>query len=552
MADRYQDRPFPADGGFDRGGRQASSKSESDPLAELARLIGQTDPFAGMGRANQPVQPRGNPRDQLSQPQQPQPQPAPQRDDPPAGPPPWMQRAATQPPPQDFAPSRPPAQRFAAPEPDQQAPAFAAAQAPSPQDFAPARSPQEFAPARPPQEFAPARPPQEFAPARPPQDFAPGRPAAPRYAEPDFQAQAFAPAQEEEVDPEQRYDEALYGQLPGASRGLPQDGGYEDPYAYQDDYGDETADQLVKPRRGGMTTIAVVVGLAVVGTGGAFAYRTFVGSPRSGEPPIIRADVGPNKMIPPMQSGDAPGKLIQDRMTGGGGTERMVSREETPVDLRDSTSGPRVVFPPLNQNANPPPAASVAPSSRLPANPNNASTGSFGGDEPRKIRTLSVRSDQAADAAAAPAAAKPAAAPMTRAMTAAARNPAPAANANASANSPMSLSPQAAAPAATRVAAINSPQPVTSTATSSDGGGGYMVQVASQRSEADAQVTYKSLQGKYSAVLGEREPMIKRVDLGEKGIYFRAMVGPFGSTNEATQFCNGLKTAGGQCIVQRN
>ncbi len=59
MADRYQDRPFPADDDYDRGDDQhASAKGESDPLAELARLIGQTDPFASMGRANQPVQPR--------------------------------------------------------------------------------------------------------------------------------------------------------------------------------------------------------------------------------------------------------------------------------------------------------------------------------------------------------------------------------------------------------------------------------------------------------------------------------------------------------------
>ncbi len=58
MADRYQDRRFPADDGYDRGGDpHGSARAESDPLAELARLIGQTDPFA-MGRANQPVQPR--------------------------------------------------------------------------------------------------------------------------------------------------------------------------------------------------------------------------------------------------------------------------------------------------------------------------------------------------------------------------------------------------------------------------------------------------------------------------------------------------------------
>ena len=45
-------------------------------------------------------------------------------------------------------------------------------------------------------------------------------------------------------------------------------------------------------------TIAAVLALAVVGTGAAFAYRTFVGSPRSGEPPIIRADNSPTKVVP--------------------------------------------------------------------------------------------------------------------------------------------------------------------------------------------------------------------------------------------------------------
>ena len=47
-------------------------------------------------------------------------------------------------------------------------------------------------------------------------------------------------------------------------------------------------------------------------------------------------------------------------------------------------------------------------------------------------------------------------------------------------------------------------------------------------------------------------PLIKRADLGEKGVYYRAMVGPFGSPDEASQFCGSLKSAGGQCVVQRN
>ena len=45
--------------------------------------------------------------------------------------------------------------------------------------------------------------------------------------------------------------------------------------------------------------------------------------------------------------------------------------------------------------------------------------------------------------------------------------------------------------------------------------------------------------------------MIRRVDLGDKGIYFRAMVGPFASGSEASQVCSSLKSAGGQCIVQK-
>ena len=79
-----------------------------------------------------------------------------------------------------------------------------------------------------------------------------------------------------------------------------------------------------------------------------------------------------------------------------------------------------------------------------------------------------------------------------------------------------------------------------------------MVQVASQKNESDAQASYRALQGKYSTVLGSRTPVIKRADLGDKGVYYRAMIGPFGSADEASQFCGNLKTAGGQCVVQRN
>ena len=80
-----------------------------------------------------------------------------------------------------------------------------------------------------------------------------------------------------------------------------------------------------------------------------------------------------------------------------------------------------------------------------------------------------------------------------------------------------------------------------------------MVQVSSQKSESDAQASFRALQGKYPSVLGSQPVVVKRVDLGEKGVYYRAFAGPFGSADQATQVCNNLKAAGGpQCLIQRN
>jgi len=82
--------------------------------------------------------------------------------------------------------------------------------------------------------------------------------------------------------------------------------------------------------------------------------------------------------------------------------------------------------------------------------------------------------------------------------------------------------------------------------------GGYVVQVSSERSDAEAQASFKVLQSKYPNVLGGRPPLIRRVDLGEKGVVYRAQIGPFDTVDQAKQLCGSLKAAGGHCIVQRN
>jgi hypothetical protein len=490
MADRYQDKPFPADDDYDRGDdHDAPSKGDSDPLAELARLIGQTDPFA-MGRANQQVASRGGAPD----PYQPS-EPAEVEDEPVAGPPPWMQRASRQeaPPQQDYPSAVHPLRGYATPQ---------------------------------------AAPEPEYHPAPP-----------------------FADA-EHEADPS-RYDDALFGQLDSSAQDQ-QDQAYpDDPYAYQDEFGD-SVEEPVKKRGGGMMTVVVVLALAVLGTGAAFAYRTYVGSPRSGDVPVIKADTSPTKIVP--VPADGAGK-VTDRMAANDGAEKIVPREEAPVDI-NAKSGPRVVLQPMNPNA---PSPAVAPA----APPAAVANGAAPVTEPRKIKTFTVPPDQANGAAApaavapAPAAVPPPAKPAPvahAAAPAATRSPNPPSAANASANAPLSLSPQVAQtpPAAeprTRVAAVNpapAPAPVAAAAPSG-AGGGYLVQVSSQKSEADAQASYRTLQGKYQSVLGSQSVLVKRVDLGEKGVYYRAFAGPFSSADQAAQVCSSLKAAGGpQCLVQRN
>jgi cell division protein FtsN len=294
-----------------------------------------------------------------------------------------------------------------------------------------------------------------------------------------------------------------------------------------------------------MVLVGAVLALAVFGVGGAFAYRSYMGSGRTGEPPIIRADAGPTKIIPAPADGTA---KLPDRLASADGTEKIVPREETPVDI-NARSGPRVVFPPLNQNGTPPSTASVAPGAALA----NSGNGTLSNSEPRKIRTFSVRGDQA-DAAATPVTGAPPspAKSAATARTAGATPHTPPSGANASANAPLSLSPQAAQPPAEPSTRVANTAPAQIAPSAGGGSGGYLVQVSSQRNEADAQASYRSLQGKFPSVLGSRAPVIKRADLGDKGVYYRAMVGPFGSPDEASQFCSSLKSAGGQCVVQRN
>jgi sporulation related protein len=370
-------------------------------------------------------------------------------------------------------------------------------------------------------------------------------------------------------------DDELY-QADHEARGYPlnqADYAYEQDAAHhaEEDYYD---DGPTSQRRRGIMAIAGVLVLAVIGTAGAFGYRTLFGSSGSSQPPpVIKADTGPNKIVPATTGKDAQSnKLITDRINERGQSEKLVSREEQPLDK------PATVV--LSQAA-----------------PQSALGSGVIGNEPKKIRTIAIHPDQpvmpdatppGAAPLAVPAPARAAATPATRPSTPStpaaratdvvvtadaeqdvapsppARAAVPGRSAAAASNSgaPLALNPDAPpaarAPAApSRAASVATPAqmaPAPSAAASSGnaGGPGSYVQVSSQRSETEAQAAFRGLQAKYPNQLGGRQPVIHKVDLGAKGTYYRTMVGPFANASEAGELCSSLKAAGGQCLIQRN
>jgi SPOR domain len=414
------------------------------------------------------------------------------------------------------------------------------------------------------------------APAMPPlRTAAPARPAeSDPYGSPlQFSGQHFGHSEPQQQDFQPAYDPAIYGtpqqeQAPA----YPSEAYDDDPArlpqgeeAYEDDYGEE------RPRRG-LKLALVLAGLVVIGTSGVLGYRVFLSGGPSGPPPVIKANTTPSKIVPAPLA-EASNKQIYDRVGGDASQgERIVSREEKPVEVKDSSrSSARVAFPGLPASSGPQDTAMAA------SPPLNTDPGGPMSAEPRKIRTVTIRPDQGIGTGSTPAprpnATPPAARTAAAAPVAPVAAPAPAptptptpsraANGAPNGNAPLSLSPQVAsadasarpafpappvaapAPAApTRLAAV----PPAAEATS----GAFTVQISSQRSETEAQASFRSLQAKFPNLLSDRQPIIRRADLGEKGIYFRAMVGPFTSVDQATQFCGSLKSAGGQCVVQRN
>jgi hypothetical protein len=301
-------------------------------------------------------------------------------------------------------------------------------------------------------------------------------------------------------------------------------------------------------RMGGLSA-AILVACAIVGTATAYGYRTYYKEGGTRPTSVMSGDLTAGDKV---ASNDS--SMTNGRLSDVSPSERTTTRPEQPAPNL------RVVLPPpvtpLTSSAPTTPTATPEP------HPGPANTaGPAVTSEPKRVRTTTFRANPNETASRGSPAERDN--DVGQAHANSGTKPAsPSARGN---RSPMSLDPQApayaAAPAEAQtlrersaaVMPLTPPAPrETAPARTSAGSGHYLVQLSSQRSEAEAHASYRAMQAKYASQLAGHEHVVKRADLGSKGTFYRSMVGPFASAGEAEHFCAKLKSAGAQCITQRN
>ncbi len=416
---------------------------------------------------------------------------------------------------------------------------------------------------------------------------APGQPAydpsAPTYAEPAAHEDVIARDLDKILEEGRSAESGMSGSMMAggvmAGAGAMAGAGTYAAQTYDPAYDEAPVPEDMAPRGRrfgkGAVTAAVLVAIGLGGVGAAALWRGG-GKTAGGEPPVIKADSGPSKVAPQNPGGteipDQNKQIYERNASSKPADAKVVNREEQPIDVQAATRATARVIPPGGSAI----AGTETATAAVPPNP----TAALG--EPKKVRTISIRPDGTVvgsppapgATAAAPAAPRitTASAPPIPASTPAASTPAstssttsnapivrqqapkPAAPARAvpaetAADGPLNVAPQAAparpkpqervaaaAPAAEKPAAPSS--------------GNFTVQLGAPGSEEEARSSFASLQRRYPDELGDQRPIIRKAEVGGKSVY-RLRVGSL-SREEAVDLCNKLKGRGGQCFIATN
>ena len=345
----------------------------------------------------------------------------------------------------------------------------------------------------------------------------------------------------------------------------------------EDEDGDEEyyPDEPAPRGRRGML-VAMALGAAVLLGGGAGAVYKF-GFNHAGAstvPQLVQADAAPAKVIPAAaEQGADPGKkTILDRPDSAAGVNAapsmVASQEQVAVGngeapATDNLAGPRKVATVVVK-----PGEKIAAMATPPADGQQVDSVPgimIGNDDPAAKPAEPVKAKSKAAMAQAQAAAQ---AQAQADAAAAAAQDQPAATDPAPAQAPVKLGK---AGKKTKVAAVTPPpadmpadgaadavppDPAAAMAKASGAapahkaGGGYIIQVRSTKTQADALAYFADLQQRYGDILGSAQPDIQEADLGAKGKWYRLRIGPPGSGAAAKDLCTKLKASGlDACIV---
>ena len=383
-------------------------------------------------------------------------------------------------------------------------------------------------------------------------------------------------------------------------------------YASAEDYEQNVDD--VEGRTSSRRWIAPLVAVGVLAVCGAGAYAWFGSSSSglggNGEPVVIAADSEPVKVAPANPGGKTvpnQDKAVYDRVAGAGSEtpkqQQLISSSEEPVDVVQKTLMPDTLplegendmqMTEVSDTEDP----RLLPQDQQPAGEQPVTV------MPRKVKTMIVRADgklveqevepaaaekiaaapvrgdsSAQTAAAFPTSAPasavaqsgivPASAPVSApadvasSMPVAAEapatieqlvDPAPAVRAPVPGTRPTAQSASVSDQGNTRptapAAAPASAPAAQNTQVASLGQGGYVIQIASLPSQADAQRSYQNLSSKFGSVIGGRGVDIKAAEIAGKGTFYRVRI-PAGSKEQAVALCEKYRAAGGSCLVAR-
>lgn len=319
---------------------------------------------------------------------------------------------------------------------------------------------------------------------------------------------------------------------PEDARYMPRDLRVE-PREYQRGTSRPNPDARPRTQRRLLAPVLAVVGLMVFFAIVWFAWSSSQPTVGEGGMPVVKADNSPVKMRPEQPGGMAvphQDKLIYDRLkaeTGNTETaavERLLPPPENPLPRPEAPPPPEAIEEPATSGL--PPSAMETPP--MPGNGVPEAPAS------QPVPPVAVTPVPAPAPAPSPAAPPPAVA----------ARPTPPPPQAAPAAPPRSLTP----PTAPAQTAALPPPPAPPAASS--GGGNFRLQIASVKSEDAARAEFQRLQKRYPEALGGLGVAYVRVDLGDKGIYYRVQAGPVDEAR-ATSICSSLKSQSVGCILVR-